>query len=417
VTGAAGQPPVEQPESLVGHECELDVGAVAHGGHCVARWDGRVVFVRHTLPGERVRVRITEGDSSSRFLRADAVEVLVAGAGRVARPCPYAGPGRCGGCDFQHVDPVRQRELLGNVLAEQLSRLGGVQRLVDVQPVEPDALHWRTRMGWTVGPDGVVGLRRHRSHEVEPVDRCLIAAPAHPAPAALEPSVRPGAERIDSVVSSSGEQVVLVDGLRTRGPSHVTEDVHGRAFRVTGSGFWQGHPAAATVLVDAVLELGRPVAGERAVDLYSGVGLFSAFLGERVGPDGAVVSVETDSAAVRDARRNLHDQPHVEIVQSRVEQALRGWTAPDKELRADLVVLDPPRTGAKARVVRGIAALRPSRVVYVACDPAALGRDVATFAELGYTLRDVRGFDLFPMTHHVEAVALLERAASADAAQ
>jgi len=396
--------PVRQPPaSLVGAECELDIGPVAHGGHCVARWDGRVVFVRHSLPGERARVRITEGDQSDRFLRGDAIEVLAAAAGRVQPPCPYAGPGRCGGCDFQHVAPARQRELLGDVVAEQLQRLAGLQRTVTVLPVQPDALHWRTRMGWTVRADGAVGLRRHRSHQVEPVDVCPIAHPDTPL-VGIEP--RPDLRRIDTVVSSAGEQQVLADGQRVAGPAYATERVGERTFRVTGAGFWQVHPAASATLVDAVLDLGRPVAGERAVDLYSGVGLFAAFLGAAVGGHGTVVAVESDGAAVRDARRNLHDLPQVEIVNARVDQALRSGRAGD---RADVVVLDPPRTGAKARVVRASCELGPSRVVYVACDPAALARDIATFDALGYRLADLRAYALFPMTHHVECVALLER--------
>ena len=396
--------------SLVGATCELEVGEVAHGGHCVARWDGRVVFVRHSLPGERVRVRITEGDAGSRFLRGDAVEVLDPAPGRVPPPCPYAGQGRCGGCDFQHVRPARQRELLGTVVAEQLRRLGGVERSVTVLPVEPAALGWRTRMGWAVGPDGEVGLRRHRSHEVEPVDVCLIAHPDTPA-VGREP--RPGVRRIDTAVSGTGEQVVLADGVRVAGPARLTERVRGRSFRVSGAGFWQGHPAAASTLVAAVQELGRPAAGERAVDLYSGVGVLAAFLGAAVGVRGAVTAVEADAGAVRDARRNLHDQPQVELVQARVDQALRAGRVGQ---RADLVVLDPPRTGAKAGVVRGIAGLQPRRVVYVACDPAALARDLATFAEVGYQLSDLRAYALFPMTHHVECVALLEpRAAACEA--
>ena len=400
-------PAVAEPvsSSLVGAVCELDVGAVAHGGHCVARWDGRVVFVRHTLPGERVKVRITEGDESSRYLRGDAVEVLDPATGRVDRPCPYAGPGRCGGCDFQHVSPERQRKLLADVVAEQLQRLAGVEREVTVLPVQPDALGWRTRMGWTVGPLGEVGLLRHRSHDVEPVDRCPIAHPATPVVGA-EP--RPGVRRIDTVVSGTGEQLVLADGERVLGPARVTERVGERTFRVTGAGFWQVHPAAAATLVDAVLSLGRPVPGERVVDLFAGVGLFSAFLGDAVRgePDGGgVVAVESDAAAVRDARRNLHDQQHIRIVHGRVDPVLRSGRAGEQ---ADLVVLDPPRTGAKGRVVRAIADLAPSRVVYVACDPAALARDVATFAGLGYALTALRAYALFPMTHHVECVALLE---------
>ena len=387
------------PVSLVGREAVLDVDGVAHGGHCVARWDGRVVFVRHTLPGERVRVLVTEGDESSRFLRADAVEVLAAAEGRTQPPCPHSGPGRCGGCDFQHVTPARQRELLGAVVQEQMKRLAGLEVDVTVRAVPPDDLGWRTRVGWTVGPDGV-GLRRHRSHAVEPIHRCHIAHPA----VALPPHPPTGVERLDVAVSSEGDRSLLADGRRVEGRARLVERVRDREFRVSGAGFWQVHPLAAETLVEAVLELGRPTPGERAVDLYAGVGLFSVFLGEHVGSHGQVVLVEGAAAAVRDARRNVHDQPQVAIVHAPVEQALAAGRAGD---RADLVVLDPPRTGARATVVRRIAALRPGRVVYVACDPAALARDVATFAGLGYRLAELQAFALFPMTAHVECVALL----------
>ena len=389
------------PGSLVGHEAVLDVGAVAHGGHCVARWDGRVVFVRHTLPGERVRVRVTEGDETSRFLRADALEVLTAAEGRTPPPCPHAGPGRCGGCDFQHVTPRRQRELLAAVVHEQLQRLAGLDVDVTVQAVPPDDLGWRTRVGWTVDGGGAVGLRRHRSHQVEPVSRCLIAHPTIATPPAVPGQ---GVERLDAAVSSGGDRVLLADGRRVEGRARMEERVGDRDFRVSASGFWQVHVRAAETLVGAVLELGRPAPGERAVDLYAGTGLFSAFVGEQVGADGRVVMVEAAAAAVRDARRSLHDLPQVEIVQARADQALAAGRC---GARADLVVLDPPRTGARAGVVGKVVRLRPGRVVYVACDPAALARDVATFADLGYRLAELRAYALFPMTAHVECVALL----------
>ena len=389
-----------QVESLLGAEAELDVGNVAHGGHCVARWDGRVVFVRHTLPGERVRVRITEGDTGSRFLRGDAVQVLRAAPGRVPAPCPYAGPGRCGGCDFQHVEPWRQRELLGAVVREQLSRLAGLDLDVTLEALDPDDLGWRTRMGWTVSSDGRVGLLRHRSHDVEPVAHCMIAHPR----VARPPAVPTDARRLDVAAAASGERVLLADGRLVSGPTRLSERVRGRTLRVSGPTFWQVHPGAAETLVDAVLDLGRPRAGERVVDLYAGVGLFSTFLARAVGTEGSVALVESDPGALRDARRNLHDQHQVTIVAGRVDRVLRSGEC---GAHADLVVLDPPRRGARAGVVGSIASLLPSRVVYVACDPAALARDVATFSEHGYELDTLRAFDLFPMTHHVECVALL----------
>ena len=411
------------PEHLTDHltdEAVVDVGPVAHGGHCVARLDGQVVFVRHALPGERVRIAITERTKS--FLRADAVEVLEAAPGRGEAPCAYAGPGRCGGCDFQHVDPAVQRELLRDVVLEQLRRLAGITWDLEVEAVSPDALGWRTRVQFAVDRDGRPGLRRHRSHEIIPVDRCLIAHPD--LPRVLDTSWDDDA--VEAIVSSTGDRLVVtdasisdevearVDGVVARdgtvrgGRGAVTERVGATDFRVSGSGFWQVHPAAASTLVAAVLEGAAVGPGQTVLDLYAGVGLFTAFLADEVGDDGTVVSVESDPGGSRDARRNLHDLPQVRLVAETVERALRQRLLGDT---ADVVVLDPPRTGAK-KAVQGIVDLAPRRIVYVACDPAALARDLASFAARGYELTSLRAFALFPMTHHVECVAVLEPVAS-----
>jgi tRNA/tmRNA/rRNA uracil-C5-methylase (TrmA/RlmC/RlmD family) len=399
-------------------EAIVDVGPVAHGGHCVARLDGQVVFVRHALPGERVRIAITERTKT--FLRADAIEILDAAPGRVEPPCPYAGPGRCGGCDFQHVDPAVQRGLLGDVVREQLRRLAGLTWDGEVEAVDPEALGWRTRVQFAVDGDGRPGLRRHRSHEIIPVDRCLIAHPDLPVVLGRTWD----ADTVEAIVSSTGERllvtdasisdevedevdgVVAVDGTVRGGRGAVTERVLTEDFRVSGSGFWQVHPDAASTLVAAVLEAAQARPGDTVLDLYAGVGLFTTFLAGEVGEDGTVLSVESDPGGSGDARRNLHDLPQVRLVGETVERALRQGALGEQ---ADVVVLDPPRTGAK-KAVQGIVDLAPRRIVYVACDPAALARDLASFAARGFALVGLRAFALFPMTHHVECVAVLERA-------
>ena len=238
------------------------------------------------------------------------------------------------------------------------------------------------------------------------VDDCRIAHPSLPVVTDTE---WPEARVVESIVSSTGEQLRLVttrDGATfADGPHLLTEQAGGRTWQVSGSGFWQVHPGAADTLVAAVLEALDPQPGERAADLYSGVGLFSGALAGRLGLTGHVVAVESDETAVDDATANLADLHQVSVLHDRVDRAL----ASDAIGLRDLVVLDPPRTGAKRDVVAGIAALAPRAVAYVACDPAALARDVAFFAEHGYELRSLRAFDLFPMTHHVECVALLSR--------
>lgn len=392
----------------------VEVGPVAHGGHCVARLDGQVVFVRHALPGELVRIQITE--SGKRFLRADAVEVLKAAPERVEPPCALAGI--CGGCDFQHVSVDGQLALLAAVVREQLERLAGITWQGSVEAIEP-ALGWRTRMTWAVTPDGRPGLRRHRSHDVVAVDSCPIAHPDLPDPTIQ----RWDADSVETIISSTGGRLLVtdasigdeleaaVDGVVARdgtvrgGRSHLTEQVLDHDFRVTGSGFWQVHPHAARTLVEAVMDGADVRPGETALDLYAGVGLFTAFLADAVGDEGQVISVEADPGGHRDARRNLHERDSVQLIRDSTERALRADTMPDT---VDVVVLDPPRVGAKD-AVPAIADLLPRRIVYVACDPAALARDLATFGERGYHLDSVRAFALFPMTHHVECVALLTK--------
>jgi tRNA/tmRNA/rRNA uracil-C5-methylase (TrmA/RlmC/RlmD family) len=400
--------PAKGPD-LAGRRFTVETGNIGHGGFVVARHEGVVVFVRHALPGERVVAEVTEGREGDRFLRADAVEVLDASPDRVPPPCPFAGPGRCGGCDFQHVALPAQRGLKAAVVAEQLRRLAGLDVDVTVEevPGAVDGLGWRTRVQWAVAR-GTLGLRKHRSHDVVPVDRCRIAHPAI-ADAPPSPDGVEGVTGVETIVASDGETLTLLTTRDGRtfadGPTVLHEQAAGRTFEVTGSGFWQVHPGAADTLVAAVLEGLDPQPGERAADLYSGVGLFSAALAERVGTGGHVVAVESDEAAVDDAQQNLSDLHQVAVLADRVDRAL----AADLVGPRDLVVLDPPRTGARRDVVEGIVALAPRAVAYVACDPAALARDVAIFAEHDYALTSLRAFDLFPMTHHVECVAVLSR--------
>lgn len=415
---------------LVGCALELDVGAVAHGGFCVARHDGRAVFVRHALPGERVRAVVTE--ERGRYLRAEAIEVLVASPDRVPEPCEYARPGRCGGCDWQHATRAAQRRLKADVVGEQLKRLAGIDLAVTVEDVgPPDGLGWRTRVSFAVRRDGVVGLRRHRSHDIEPVDRCLIAHPMiedlgverrrWPGTAAVEVIagaatgdravvVTPVSRRADVEAPPLDAKASLLRGdgrggvTTVRGRPGVREQVLGRTWRVSGSGFWQVHPAAADTLSTAVCELLQPAAGEFALDLYAGVGLFAAALAPALGPGGRVVAVEGDPASAADAAHNLADLTTVVVETGAVASVLTRLGL----RRCDLVVLDPPRSGAGAEVTRRLAGLKPRAIAYVACDPASLARDLRTFAETGYQVTALRAFDLFPMTAHVECVALLE---------
>lgn len=376
----------------------VEVGPVAHGGHCVARHEGRVVFVRHTIPGERVMVRLTDTGHKN-FWRGDAVEVLDASPNRVEPPCPIAR--ECGGCDFQHVAPAGQRELKRRVVAEQLERLAGITWDGTVEEVAP-LVGWRTRTRFAVDrADGraVVGMRGHRSHDVVPLPAqgCPIADDAVPPVAELDAiAAHTTAEEVRVVVPADRTPRVLVE--RDEGAELVTEHAHGRDFRVRADGFWQVHPQAADTLVSAVLADLAPQAGESALDLYCGVGLFAGALADA---GCRVVGVEQVDRAVKLARRNV---PGAKFIAAPLARALRQLPP-----RVDVIVLDPPRTGAGEQVVTHLAGLGARAIAYVACDPAALARDLRTFARHGYRTEHVRAFDLFPMTHHVECVALLVR--------
>jgi tRNA/tmRNA/rRNA uracil-C5-methylase (TrmA/RlmC/RlmD family) len=404
-----------------GRSFEVTVGPVAHGGHCVARHEGRVVFVRHTLPGERVVVRVTE-DRHPGFCRADAIEVVQAASDRVERPCPYSGPGRCGGCDWQHVSPAGQRRLKAAVVREQLARLAHLDDVdVTVEELPGGPLRWRSRARFAVDRSGAAGLRRHRSHDVVVLDDCPITV--EPAAHAVLDRRWPGAGAVDVSIDATGavtttrlnrrghptsSRVVRPGGELPEEPSTRAErHAGGRDWEVEGTGFWQVHPAAADALVAAVAEFADVRAGETVLDLYAGVGLFGGALAPAAGADGRVVCVESDEAACAAADANLAGLPQAEVWQGEVDAPGLAELLADLGSAPDVVVLDPPRAGAGPAVSRLLAGTGARAVVYVACDPAALARDVAVFAGAGYRLEGLRAFDAFPMTAHVECVALL----------
>jgi tRNA/tmRNA/rRNA uracil-C5-methylase (TrmA/RlmC/RlmD family) len=365
--------------------------------------------VRHALPGERVRVTITEGGADSRFLRGDAVEILTASPHRVERPCPYAGPGRCGGCDFQHASVAYQRKLKATVVREQFSRLAGIDVDVTVEPLpgDQDGLRWRSRVEFAVDDEGRAGLRKHRSHDIIPVEDCLIADRRIVESGVLGITWS-GYSGVDAVAPDDPQGVVLVafpGGLEQSVGQRVDISHWSGEFRVDARGFWQVHPGAAPTFVSHVLDSLAPQPGERVLDLYAGAGLFAAAIADAVGSSGSVLAVEGDRRAVAHGATNTTSRPWVEWRQGRVDRMIRPLVR--QQIHADLVVLDPPRTGAGRAVCRDIAALTPRAIAYVACDPAALARDTAYLQSGGYRLTSLRAFDAFPMTHHVECIAVL----------
>ena len=380
-------------------QAEVELGAVAKGGSCVARLgeSGRVVFVRGGIPGEIVRIEVTDA-SRAAWWRGRVTEVIQASADRVVPPCPVAD--RCGGCDWQHIALDRQRALKAELVAGQLRHLAGVDARLDVKAVtgDEDGLAWRTRMRYLIA-GGTIGLRAPFSHDVVPVPAsgCPLAVSGGPGPQALTTLAGTDGE-IAVTIAESGVTVWSSRRGILSGDAVVTQRAAGRAYRVRADGFWQVHPGAADALAHAVVEALQPGPGETALDLYCGAGLFAGVLDDA----GALVfGVDDNRAAVALARRNV---PNASFIDGRVEKA--PWP-PDDGTNVGLVVLDPPRSGAGASVVRRVAAAGPRAVAYVACDEASLARDVAVFAACGYELTDLKAFDIFPMTSHVECVARL----------
>ncbi|HUG84089.1 MAG TPA: class I SAM-dependent RNA methyltransferase [Euzebya sp.] len=400
----------------------IELHGWAHGGEAVGRLpDGRACFVPYALPGETVQVRVTR--QYKRHATAELVSVVVASPHRVSAPCPYYGV--CGGCQLQHAAPAHQLQLKRRVLVEQLTRIGR-------QPDPPVAEVTAPAGGWPAGyrswarmavdDEGRLGFRRRASHAIEPIAHCLLMTPEA---SALRDAAGDGWQGAHEVTLTAGEDSGLLtvhpggDGLPLipdgtfgvgirqadpagptaviRPPDHVTVQVGGIALRASAGAFFQAGPAGAAALVEAVMAAVDPAPGEHILDLYAGVGLFSAFLARR---GARVTAVEADPVATADARANLAGLG-VEVRTETVEEALADVDA------ADVVLLDPPRSGAKAQVCAAIVAMAPRRIVYVACDPAALARDVATLTDLGYRLQFVQGIDLFGHTAHVEAVAVL----------
>ncbi|MEJ1180344.1 MULTISPECIES: class I SAM-dependent RNA methyltransferase [unclassified Pseudarthrobacter] len=450
------------PSSTEVKELVLDVGPVAHGGHCVARHEGRVIFVRHAIPGEKVRARLTDAGDAAKFWRADVVEVLEASPDRVehfwhaadSRRAWAHGHPPVGGAEFGHIALERQRSLKAAVLTEQLQRLAAVGQFpggeVTVEAVAGNSagadptydadtgLGWRTRASFSVTAAGKLGMHAHRSDHIialremplasdginrlrlwnidlQGIDRVEVAAPANGSRPLVLLAPAPGTKpkRLSAIAAQLPEDVSVAtfdpltdDVQQLRGRTWVQESAAGHEYRVTGAGFWQIHRDAPEALVGAVTGFlhdgGFLSPGSVVADLYAGAGLFTAPLADAVGETGSVLSVEGAPGTSKDARKNLHGAPQVEIAQGRVERILR-----QKPRNFDALVLDPPRAGAGKAVVGQLIAAGPRAIAYVSCDPASFARDVGYFQEGGWSLAGLRALDLYPHTHHLETVALL----------
>jgi tRNA/tmRNA/rRNA uracil-C5-methylase (TrmA/RlmC/RlmD family) len=423
---------------------ELEITNVAHGGIFVARHEGRVIFVTDAVDGERVLAQITD-DKQKSFWRATTVKVLEPSKHRQehvwsAASIDQAPDARAGGAEFGHITLAHQRELKAQVLTESLERFAQITRPVSVEGLPGDdetkGTRWRTRVSLHVGPDGRVGPYAARSHNIITVRDLPLAVEAIEGLAPLSQRLTPGS-RVDLVAPSVGgariNNVDPVDPAKKKRPkgkssgpvaipklknrADIREVVGDREFALAEAGFWQVHRHAAATLSSAVAGM---IDGDlfdvRAAnhDLYGGVGLLAAAMGDRFGSTTRMTSVESSEEATEFAANNLADWVGARVLTGRVDRYLTHAAtdmSPSERTtwNSATVILDPPRAGAGKDVVESLGLLSPAQLIYVACDPVAFARDAGYLRAKGYELDELRAFDLFPNTHHVEAVARFVR--------
>lgn len=389
---------------------QLTAGPPANGGSCVARHDGRVVFVRYALPGEEVLARVT-GERGSHW-HAEVVEVLEASPDRVDSLCPIAGVDGAGCCDLAFVTPEAARRIKGDVVANQLGRLGGYEWSGVAEEVgSAGATGWRTRVRLDVNGEGHAGYHRYHSADLV-TDLSCAQLPAGML-AGLDGSRWPPGSELHVAVDDEGKRHVVQTGpgRASKAPTQViegsyeaTQRVGQRVWRIPVTAFWQAHRDAASVYSGLIAEWAQLSPGMSALDLYGGAGVFAAVLAGAVGETGHVTTVDTSRGSSRAARATLADLGQVSVVTDSVRRVVSG-----RRVRADVAVLDPPRTGAGREVIDLLAGAGVPRIIHIGCEAASFARDVGLYRGHGYEVEELRVFDSFPLTHHVECVAVLSR--------
>jgi len=399
---------------------------MVHGGQALGRHAGRAIFVPYAVPGERVVARVTE--DRGRYAFAEVVRVLEPSPHRVTPRCPHFGPGRCGGCHFQHVDYAAQPGYKRDVVIDQFRRIGSfTDPLVHPTIPSPDPWAYRNHTTFHVDQAGNLCYVGTDNTTLVPIEECHIIRPELlDLLNELDFDGITGLDRVRLQVGSGGDRMVVLstgddeppelevdmpvsvnfllsdnEPINLVGSSHVTSTVRGRTFRVTAGGFFQVNLPQAEALIDLVLHTLTLGGHDTVLDLYAGVGLFTAFLAERAS---LVTAVESYPPAVTDADVNLADLDNVDLIEGTVEDVL-----PELVERYDAAVLDPPRTGVERHALDALAALGPRTMVYVSCEPSTLARDAKRLVEKGYHLVDVTPVDMFPQTYHIECVAHFER--------
>jgi tRNA/tmRNA/rRNA uracil-C5-methylase (TrmA/RlmC/RlmD family) len=377
----------------------VEILGFASGGKCVARVEGRVIFVRGVLPGEVVKVEIPDDLLNRRYADANLLEIIAPSVDRINPPCKYFGS--CGGCDWQHLSIDKQKEMQMIVLSDQLSRIGKFSNL-KILPIisapNETGLGYRTKIRFAISSNGNVAMHKVRSNELIEIQSCLIADSR--LDDISKSNWEPNCEII--LVAGSEETLVLTD-KQLSAPTITHSNQYG-TWQAPAGNFWQVHKLAPKLLIEQVLRFLNPQPGDLIADLYSGVGLFALPLAERVESSGQVVSVEFDLQAHKHAVRNLAHLPWAKIVHSDVAKYL---SRPDIFSKA---VVDPPRSGLNSSVIERLNSIKElTSICYVSCDGGTLARDLREFVDLGWQIDEIQPLFLFPMTAHLETVVSLTK--------
>ena len=401
---------------------DVTLTQAVYGGDCLARLeDGRALFVPFGLPGETVRVEIVEEKRA--FARGRLLEVLKPAAERITPLCPHFSD--CGGCHYQHMPYERQVTLKEDVVREQLQRIAGLTN-PPVKPLipSPSAWNYRNAVQFHLDGEGKLGFLAASSHRVVPIKEChLPEIGLDEVWRQFEFEPLPGLERVEFRMGSDGDALVVLESSSLDMPEVEVEmpvslvhsspfgdvvlsgqdtlplTVLGRDFVVSATSFFQVNTAQAENMVTYLLNSLPLTPDTVLLDVYCGAGLFSAFIASRVK---TCIGIELSPSACRDFVTNLDDFDNVSLYEGRAEDVLPGL-----EVKADVVIVDPPRAGLDGMALDALVALRPSVLAYVSCDPATLARDIKRLMKSGYQLQSVQPFDLFPQTFHVETISLL----------
>ena len=381
----------------IGDIITIDVGSIANGGHFIGKHNDQIIFVRHSLTNERANVKITA--VNSKFAFGDAIEILKKSKDRVNAPCKYAHPEGCGGCDFQHIDPIAQLNLKKIVIQDQFKRIAKIE--INPEIISNDSLgglNWRTRLNLAISENRKLGLHVHKSNKIVEIDECLIAVEGINKSEIFNKKW----EYEDNIkISYSSDNDMNINQLRKNisGPDKLNEVVDDNKYYISPKSFWQSHKNAPHLILEQVLKFANIKEGERICDLYGGVGLFTLPISKILGKNGEVHLIEVNKVCIADANEMFADIKNIFIHHGTVEKKLGSIK------KINTIILDPPRNGVSKQVINQMIEKKPQTIIYVSCNPSTLARDTKILTDNNYTLTNIVGLDLFPMTHHIECVA------------